>query len=287
MGFSLNPLHDLSSMLHTGEKMFGDGAKGFKDVMDDAAKVVAHMTPSEIGHTALNVAGMVPVIGAPADAINAGWYAAQGDWGNAALSAATAIPGLGDVVGGARLGATALKIGEDGVKAERLIKDGTEAASTAKNAEKALNGVEAAGGAGAETASKGAEAAGKGAEATERASTAGKADLALTYKPGWTASQKAEADAKVQILDKGDTVVTAVKRSGTSAAKRYESAGGKLVPGSDIDHAVDLQLGGADTVSNMWPLNSSVNRSLGSQIHQQIKDLPVGTVINRVTIGPR
>jgi hypothetical protein len=42
------------------------------------------MSPSEIGHTVLNVAGMIPVIGAPADAINAGWYAAQGDWGNAA-----------------------------------------------------------------------------------------------------------------------------------------------------------------------------------------------------------
>jgi hypothetical protein len=283
MGFSLNPLHDLSSVLHTGEKIIGDGAKGFKDAMDDAANVATHMSPSEIGHTVLNVAGMVPVIGAPADAINAGWYAAQGDWANAALSAATAIPGLGDVVGGARLGATALKIGEDGVKAERLIKDGTEAASTAKNAEKAFNGAKAVGSAGAEAASKGAEAA----EAAERASTAGKADLALTYKPGWTASQKAEADAKVQILDKGDTVVTAVQRSGTSAARRYESAGGKLVPGADIDHAVDLQLGGSDTVSNMWPLNSSVNRSLGSQIHQQIKDLPVGTVINRVTIGPR
>jgi hypothetical protein len=65
--------------------------------MGDAAKVVTHTSPSEIGHAVLNVAGMVPVIGAPADAINAGWYAAQGDWGNAALSAATAIPGPGDV----------------------------------------------------------------------------------------------------------------------------------------------------------------------------------------------
>jgi len=100
MGFSLNPLHDLSSVLHTGEKIIGDGAKDFKDAINDAAKVVTHMSPSEIGHTVLNVAGMVPVIGAPADVVNAGWYAAQGDWANAALSAATAIPGVGDLVGG-------------------------------------------------------------------------------------------------------------------------------------------------------------------------------------------
>jgi RHS repeat-associated protein len=112
-------------------------------------------------------------------------------------------------------------------------------------------------------------------------------DLALTYKPSWSASQIIEANAKVQILDQADTVVTAVNRSGTSAAGRYSSAGGELISGSDIDHMVDLQLGGSDTVSNMWPLNSSVNRSLGAQIQQQIKNLSAGTVVNRVTIGPR
>jgi hypothetical protein len=157
MGFSLNPLSDISSALHAGEKLAGkalhagetvaeDGAKGFAGAMKDAAKAVTQMSPSEIGHTVLNVAGMIPVIGAPADAINAGWYAAQGDWKDAALSAATAIPGVGDFAGGARLGTTALKIAEDGakiaedgVKAERAIKGGKEVASTAENAEKALN----------------------------------------------------------------------------------------------------------------------------------------------------
>ena len=287
MGF--DPLHALSSVVHSGEKIIGDGAEGFKNAMKDAAAAASHMSPSEIGHTVLNVAGMVPVIGAPADAINAGWYAAEGDWGNAALSAATAIPGVGDFVGGARLGTTALKMAEDGAKAERLIKDATEAASTAKKAEKALGEAKAAEGAGkgAEVAGEGAKEVAKAAKTTGQAGAAGKADLALTYKPGWTAAQKAEADAKVQILDQGDTVVTAAKRSGTSAARRYEKAGGQSVPNSDIDHMVDLQLGGSDTVSNMWPLNSSVNRSLGSQIHHQIKDLPAGTVIDRVTIGPR
>jgi hypothetical protein len=95
--------------------------------MSDAAKAVTHMSPSEIGHTVLNVAGMIPVIGAPADAINAGWYAAEGDWGNAALSAATAIPGIGDVVGGARLGGTALKLGEEGADGLKLASKAGEA----------------------------------------------------------------------------------------------------------------------------------------------------------------
>jgi len=88
-------------------------------------------------------------------------------------------------------------------------------------------------------------------------------------------------------LTEGDTVVSQATRSGTSAASRYRSAGNQIPAGSDIDHAIDLQLGGSDTLSNMWPLNSSVNRSLGAQIQQQIKNLPPGTVINRVTIGER
>jgi hypothetical protein len=151
MGFSLNPLSDISSALHAGEKLAGkalhagekvaeDGAKGFAGAMKDAAKAVTQMSPSEIGHTVLNVAGMIPAIGAPADAINAGWYAVQGDWKDAALSAATAIPGVGDFVGGARLGTTALKIAEDGVKAERATK-GSEAT---KGAEAATKSTEAA-----------------------------------------------------------------------------------------------------------------------------------------------
>ena len=156
MGFSLNPLHAVSSfagkVLHSGEKLAEDGAHGFAGAMKDAAKAVTKMSPSEIGHTVLNVAGMVPVIGAPADAINAGWYAAQGDWADAALSAATAIPGVGDVVGGARLAKTGLKIAEDGaeiaeggIKAERALKEGSEVASTAKSAEAAANADRGAG----------------------------------------------------------------------------------------------------------------------------------------------
>ncbi|TWB22782.1 hypothetical protein FBZ89_103412 [Nitrospirillum amazonense] len=111
-------------------------------------------------------------------------------------------------------------------------------------------------------------------------------DLALKYKPGWTDAQKAEADAKVQLLNDADTVVTRnYTRSGTSASSRYRSAGNDIPANSDIDHMVDLQLGGEDTLRNMWPLDSSVNRSLGSQIHHQIKNLPDGTKIDNVTIG--
>ena len=55
----------------------------------------------------------------------------------------------------------------------------------------------------------------------------------------------------------------------------------------DVDHIVDFQLGGADDVSNMSPLPSSANRSLGAQIAHQIKDYPEGTVFGEFSIKER
>jgi filamentous hemagglutinin len=119
------------------------------------------------------------------------------------------------------------------------------------------------------------------------AAESGGVDLALTYKPGWSATQRADALAKTQILTEADTVVPQTQRGSTSARSMFKRAGGDVPAGSDVDHMVDLQLGGSDTVGNMWPLDSSVNRSLGAQIQQQIKNLPAGTRINRVTIKHR
>ena len=48
------------------------------------------------GHSALDVLGMVPALGAIPDAANACWYALKGDGVNAALSAAGTIPFFGD-----------------------------------------------------------------------------------------------------------------------------------------------------------------------------------------------
>ena len=59
-----------------------------------------YLTP--LGHTLLDVGGMVPGIGAGADALNASWYASKGDTVNAALSTAAIVPGLGQVATGTK-----------------------------------------------------------------------------------------------------------------------------------------------------------------------------------------
>ncbi|RRA27344.1 hypothetical protein C3O72_22350, partial [Cronobacter sakazakii] len=76
----------------------------------------------DIVHTGLDVLGAVPVLGVVADGANAAIYAAEGDYGNAALSAASAaanfVPG----------GGAAFKAGKMAVKAGKAI----EAASATK-----------------------------------------------------------------------------------------------------------------------------------------------------------
>ena len=85
-------------------------------------------------------------------------------------------------------------------------------------------------------------------------------------------------------ISDADTVKTDVagKRDGTKTSRyRKDNA----VPSTqDVDHTIDLQLGGADDVLNMNGLDKSVNRSLGKQINILIKDLPVGTVIRNFTM---
>jgi filamentous hemagglutinin len=107
----------------------------------------------------------------------------------------------------------------------------------------------------------------------------------LRYKPGWTREQIAAADVKVAALNAATMRVSSVRRSAQSAARRYAREGHAIPPWCDVDHIHDLQLGGRDVVANMRPLDRSVNRSLGAQIHHRVKGLPIGTRIAWVTIG--
>ena len=59
---------------------------------------------------ALDAAGMVPVLGAIPDLINASISVLRGDWVGAGLSIVAAVPGVGDVVGGAKIAYKGAKI---------------------------------------------------------------------------------------------------------------------------------------------------------------------------------
>ncbi len=57
----------------------------------------------DVLQTMLDFAGVVPLIGDGLDVINGGIYAARGDWGNAGLTAAAAVPFIGIWATGAKI----------------------------------------------------------------------------------------------------------------------------------------------------------------------------------------
>ncbi|MFC0521255.1 RHS repeat-associated core domain-containing protein, partial [Mesonia maritima] len=114
--------------------------------------------------------------------------------------------------------------------------------------------------------------------------SSGGVDLVLKFKKGWTAEQKAAAVKKVEQLSNSKTVVVKKPQRKANARSRYKKAGYDVDDIEDVDHIIDLQLGGADDISNMKGLDKSVNRSIGRQIQNVIKELPEGTKINKVII---
>lgn len=78
---------------------------------------------SDIGHAALDVVGLVPVVGEVADVANGIWYAAEGNYVDAALSMSSAIPFVGYAA--------------SAVKAGKYAKKGLDAVDTANDARKA------------------------------------------------------------------------------------------------------------------------------------------------------
>ncbi|MBI3346936.1 MAG: hypothetical protein HY020_06960 [Burkholderiales bacterium] len=115
------------------------------------------------------------------------------------------------------------------------------------------------------------------------------AEIVLKMKKGWTAAQKEEATAKVAHLNeeaaKGNLVVTETTKKASNARRELAKKNGKEVQkGKDADHKTDKQLGGSDDASNLWELDESVNRSLGSQIQKQIEKHPAGKKICSVII---
>lgn len=76
---------------------------------------------ADIGHGALDFAGLVPGYGEAADLANAAWYAAEGDHLSAGLSLISTIPIVGDLIG---KGGKAVK--RLGPKAQKIVLEGVQ-----------------------------------------------------------------------------------------------------------------------------------------------------------------
>ncbi|GAB4348092.1 MAG: hypothetical protein OHK0047_42170 [Leptolyngbyaceae cyanobacterium] len=115
-----------SAVAQTGREVGRATQEAWRDTSDWTRR--NYDTISEVGHTALDVAGMIPVVGAVADGVNAAWYLGEGDYANAALSGVGMIPGLGDA-------ATATKLGMKGAK---LVRNGERAIAIGNRVDNAV-----------------------------------------------------------------------------------------------------------------------------------------------------
>ncbi|WP_446678288.1 golvesin C-terminal-like domain-containing protein [Streptomyces scopuliridis] len=130
----------LGSDPYTGNRYAFAGGNPIAFVELDGHLFGVDISISDIGHAVLDVAGQVPVIGEVADGANAIWYAAEGNWVDAGISAAGMIPFAGSVATGARLTSKTVKAVDaisDGAKTADNVADTVKATDTAADTAKA------------------------------------------------------------------------------------------------------------------------------------------------------
>ena len=125
----------------------------------------------------------------------------------------------------------------------------------------------------------------KNTASEETSTTSAGVNLFIQPKSTWNADQMSQAEAKVGALTDAETVVTKnpVSRDANLRSKFIKS-GGQVSSSQDVDHIVDLQLGGSNATSNLQSLDKSVNRSIGKQLQLQMKTLPDNTRVNKVIL---
>jgi len=111
-------------------------------------------------------------------------------------------------------------------------------------------------------------------------------DVHLKYKQEWTDEQRVQADAKLQALSEGYTEKSITQKQRKPLKETFLKINNldRIPEGYDLDHIIDLQLGGLDDIMNTQLLDRSVNRSLGAQIMHAIAQYEVGTVLGKFTI---
>jgi len=100
----------------------------------DAFVFLGNLSMAEHTHDVLDAAGMVPLLGEPADLLNGVLYLADGEWSNATTSFASTIPGLGNYVTGAKWAKKGVKGAYTASKIEKqVIKHADDAEKLGQN----------------------------------------------------------------------------------------------------------------------------------------------------------
>jgi hypothetical protein len=270
----VGPFHDVGVLQALAQEVADDSGcswnpRDYWNCAKELAGVIAGWTRrwGQVVLGVLSLAMFAPppfnAVGISATAANATWYAIDTDYLMAGLSLAAVAPGL----------------------AFAKIAHGGKAAVAAKHATGAVEGANVT-----HRSVQVAKSAGLWRPRQWRDCGRAKAQggLVLTHGNGWTKAQRQAADQKTRALARagaqGNLRKTKSVRE-TGARAKYEKATGTKIPKDQhIDHIVDLQVGGADDIANMKPLDQQVNQVLGGQISAFLKNLDYGTPITSVAI---
>uniref|UniRef100_UPI0025EEFB84 DUF6531 domain-containing protein n=1 Tax=Selenomonas sp. TaxID=2053611 RepID=UPI0025EEFB84 len=108
-----------------------DKAGGSADT-DDSAEEIEDQNDAITEELVWDLAGMLPIVGNAMSACDAYKEAKAGNWGMAALDAFCAIPGIGNLAKGAKIGAKGLKAASKLAKADKAAKAAKAATDAAK-----------------------------------------------------------------------------------------------------------------------------------------------------------
>ncbi|MFL6077091.1 MAG: polymorphic toxin-type HINT domain-containing protein [Mycobacteriales bacterium] len=214
-------------------------------------EINGHNWLSDLGHAALDVAGMIPVVGAVADVANGAWYAAEGDYLDAGLSFAGAIPVIGDA-------ALSSKYAIKGAKyATEAVEGVDEAVQGAKDVEHAVQDVKAADRAASDAADaqKAADQAAAAQKAAEEAAAAKKAaEEAAAARRAAEARAEAAAEARAEAKAEAEAESKAETKAEESSSCRPNSfpAGTRVLLGDGTRKPID-EVRPGDTVESTDP----------------------------------
>ncbi|WP_454114873.1 HNH endonuclease signature motif containing protein [Microbacterium lacticum] len=101
----------------------------------------------------------------------------------------------------------------------------------------------------------------------------GVTEIAIKMKKGWSQEQIDAMVTKINQVNERNPVVTRVldDARNPSATSIWRGAGREFESGKDVDHILDLRLGGRNVLDNMQLLDRSVYRSFGAQIGNAIR----------------
>ncbi|WP_406400100.1 DNRLRE domain-containing protein [Streptomyces sp. NBC_00879] len=188
---------------YTGNRYAFAGGNPISFVELDGHLFGMDISLSDVGHAALDVAGMVPVIGEAADVANGIWYAAEGNYADAAMSFASAVPGVGNAV-------TAAKWAKKGAKAVDAVK------SAAKSGGKKVAGKAKAGAKKAkQTVSKGT-----GKHRAPKGKKGGVCKKKNSFVPGTKVAMADGSTKNIEDLKEGEYVLASDPETGELQARQ-------------------------------------------------------------------